>query len=103
MRSLRRTVCTLAWISACLMTSGCSMLISQYISSRQSFDASDVAGTRQLHDQGFSKEKFCSSRDHVCLSYLTAGPLKFSQRLRYDVRISSGGRADRVQLELSRQ
>lgn len=79
------------------------MLVSQYISSRQSFDSSDVASEQQLQEQGFSKEKFCSSRDHVCLSYLIAGPLTFSQRLRYDVEISSGGRADGVQLELSRQ
>lgn len=79
------------------------MLVSQYISSRQSFDSADVANEQQLHEQGFSKERFCSSRDHVCLSYLIAGPLTSSQRLRYDVQMLSGGRADRVRLELNRE
>ncbi|HEY0686165.1 MAG TPA: alpha/beta fold hydrolase [Steroidobacter sp.] len=103
MRSTRRVFGALVWIGACLATSGCSVLVSQYISSRQSFDVSDVANEQQLREQGFSKERFCSSRDHVCLTYLSAGPLALSQRLTYDVEISAGARTERVQLELSRQ
>jgi uncharacterized protein len=103
MHSLRTTLRALAWMGVCLMTSGCSILISRYISSRQSFDSAAVANQQQLDEQGFSKGKFCSSRDRVCLSYLVAGPLTSSQKLRYDVEISSRDRVERVQLELSRQ
>src|SRR5690606_9733674 len=91
------------WACMCLSASGCSAVISRYISSRPDPSFSSVASQQQLREQGFSKGKFCSAREPLCLSYFSAEPLMLAQKLQYEVEIDAGGRTERVRLQLDRQ
>jgi pimeloyl-ACP methyl ester carboxylesterase/uncharacterized protein YceK len=92
-----------AWVGICLGTSGCSTLVSHYISARQSSQLSAGASAQQLREQGFSTQQFCREPENLCIRYLTAAPLSAAQKLSYEVEIESGARMDRVRLGLDRQ
>jgi pimeloyl-ACP methyl ester carboxylesterase len=78
------------------------MLVEHYISTRQSPQLSDIGSEERLHEQGFSKQQFCIQPENLCVSYLVSAPLATAQTLSYEVGIDTGGRTDRVRLDLDR-
>lgn len=82
---------------------GCSTLVSEYISTQQSFDYENVASKDGLVEQGFVKSKYCSNQEQTCMSYLSAKPLTNKQSLNYEVSISASGINEIIQLQLERK
>jgi pimeloyl-ACP methyl ester carboxylesterase len=83
--------------------SGCSSVVSSYISSQQSFGYDQISSSDTLVRQGFSKSEFCSITSGLCLSYLEATPMSDKQRLSYQVTIQANGKEELSRLEIQRK
>ena len=83
--------------------SGCSSLISNYISSQQSYGYENIASDKALFQQGYVKSEYCSEKHSNCISYLKAKPLNDKRFLRYDVAIDVNKKTENIHLELTKK
>ncbi len=86
-----------------LCISGCSSLISNYISSQQNYGYENIASEVTLSQQGYVKSKYCSDKYSGCISYLIADPINEKRLLRYAVAIDINQKTENTHLELSRE
>jgi len=86
-----------------LCISGCSSLISNYISSQQSYGYENIASDEALFQQGYVKLEYCSEKYSNCISYLKAKPLNDKRLLRYDVAIDVNQKTENIHLGLSKE
>jgi pimeloyl-ACP methyl ester carboxylesterase len=82
---------------------GCSTIISEYISGQQSFSYEHIASSDELIRLGFQKSNYCLKQDEACISYLTAEPLTDKSKLDYKVTIDAFGEEETIQLHLMRK
>ena len=82
---------------------GCSTIVSEFISGQQSFGYEHLASRDGLKKLGFSKSRFCLQDNQTCMSYLTAEPLPDKQKLNYEVTIGVSGNEETIQLKLKRE
>ena len=85
-----------------LFISGCSSLISNYISNQQSYGYENIVNDEALSKQGYVKSEYCSEEYSDCISYLEAKPLKDKLFLHYDVAIDVNKKTENIHLELTR-
>ena len=86
-----------------LSLTGCSVIISKYISGQQSFSYEHLARGDELAGLGFQKSNYCLDQNQTCISYLTAEPLTDSSKLDYEVTIDALGEEETIQLHLVRK
>jgi len=87
----------------CISLSGCSTVVSEYISSQESFGYEHIASNEELVKQGFTKSNYCSNQNQACMSYLSAEPFIDKQKLNYNVSIKASGNNEVLQLKLERK
>ncbi|MCP4077517.1 MAG: alpha/beta hydrolase [Gammaproteobacteria bacterium] len=85
-----------------LFASGCSNLVTKYISSQQSYGYENIASDAELSKQGYIKSEYCSKTYKNCISYLIAKPLNDKHLLRYDVAIDVNQKTEKTYLKLTR-
>ena len=86
-----------------LFISGCSSVISNYISSQQSYGYESIANDEALSQQGYVKLEYCSQQYLHCISYLKAKPLNNKNLLRYEVAIDVNEKTDNIKLALTKE
>ena len=86
-----------------LSLTGCSAVISEYISGQQSFSYEHLASSDELIRLGFQQLNYCPGQDQTCISYLTAEPLTDKSKLDYEVTIDALGKEETIQLHLVRK
>jgi len=99
---LRTNIIKYSLLSLALLISGCSSVVSKYISSQQSFNFENISSDESLAIQGYVKSKYCSKINSICISYLEAKPFINKSTLRYDVAIDVSKKTENVTLEITK-
>ena len=85
-----------------LLISGCSGVVSRYISNQQSFNFENINSNENLLLQGYVKSNYCSEINSICISYLEAQAFTNKSTLRYDVAIEANKKIENVTLEITK-
>jgi len=85
-----------------LLISGCSHVVSRYISSQQSLNFENISSNENLLLQGYVKSNYCSEKNLICIGYLEAQAFTNKSTLRYDVAIEAGAKTENVILEIAK-
>ncbi len=85
-----------------LLISGCSNVVSKYISNQQNFRFESISSNENLLRQGYVKSKYCSTINSICIGYLEAQPFTNKNSLRYDVAIEASKKTENITLEITK-
>lgn len=81
--------------------SGCSSIVTEYLQRSDSFDYGNIASQQEIRALGFEKRQYCSSEKELCISYLSGEALN-SEKLKYQIELTSGTDTTEVTLDLKR-